>query len=229
MRSARTSPLTAGVTGANGLWYVGSHLLIPQTGNVREQLYRLVHDAAGHFGFDKSYALLRHNYYWPNMRWDLEEAYVPACVQCQWNKSSTKVPTGPLHPLPVPDKRGDSVTLDFIGPLPPDKGYNCIMMMTDRLGGADICIVVVKYDMTMEELAVVFFNNWYCENGLPLEIVSDQDKLFISAFWHALHKLTGVKLQMSSSYHPQTDGASEQTNKTVNQVLIYHVQHNQKG
>ena len=84
-------------------------------------------------------------------------------------------------------------------------------------------------DITAPDLTVIFFNCWYCENGLPLEIVSDHDKLFMSKFWMALHKLTGVKLKMSSAYHPQKDGASERTNKTVNQALQYHVAQNQKG
>ena len=48
-------------------------------------------------------------------------------------------------------------------------------------------------------------------------------------FRSALHKLTGVKLKMSSMYHPQTDGASKRTNKTVNQALCYHIAQNQKG
>jgi hypothetical protein len=34
---------------------------------------------------------------------------------------------------------------------------------------------------------------------------------------------------MSTAFHLQTDGASEQTNKTVNQAIWYHVQRNQKG
>jgi hypothetical protein len=76
---------------------------------------------------------------------------------------------------------------------------------------------------------VVFFDQWYCENGLPLEIVSDRDKLFMSKFWQVLHGLTGVKLKMSTAYHPQSDGASKRTNKTVNQCLRYHVERNQLG
>ena len=70
---------------------------------------------------------------------------------------------------------------------------------------------------------MLFFNHWFCENGLPTEIVSDRDKLFVSRFWNALSTLCGVKLKMSSAYHPQTDGSSERTNKTVNQSLRYHV------
>jgi hypothetical protein len=72
-------------------------------------------------------------------------------------------------------------------------------------------------------------DHWYCENGLPLEIISDRDKLFVAKFWKALHKLTGVKLKLSTAYHPETDGSSECTNKTVNQCLRFHVERNQKG
>jgi hypothetical protein len=53
--------------------------------------------------------------------------------------------------------------------------------------------------------------------------------LFISQFWKALTKLTGVKLKMSSAYHLETDGSSKRSNKTVNQLLRYHIQQNQKG
>jgi transposase InsO family protein len=84
-------------------------------------------------------------------------------------------------------------------------------------------------NMNARETANLFFNNWYCKNGLPLSIVSDRDKLFTSKFWKALHRLTGVKLQMSTAYHPQTDGASERTNKTVDQALRYFVDRHQTG
>ena len=137
-------------------------------------------------------------------------------------------PAGPLHPLPIPDQQGDFVTMNFIGPLPEDNGFNCILTMTDRLN-ANIQIIATWTDITVPDLAAVFFDRWYCENGLLLEIISDHDKLFMSKFWSALHKLTGIKLKMSSVYHPQTDGASERTNKTINQALCYHVAWNQKG
>jgi hypothetical protein len=59
--------------------------------------------------------------------------------------------------------------------------------------------------------------------------ISDRDKLFISKFWKALYTLTGVHLKMSTAYHPQTDGASERTNKMLNQCIRFHVECNQKG
>ncbi|KAL4260718.1 hypothetical protein AB1N83_011879 [Pleurotus pulmonarius] len=162
------------------------------------------------------------------MKRDLEDAYIPGCVACQKNKSSTSKPAGPLHSLPVPDSRFSCVAMDFVGPLPEDEGYDYLLTITDRLG-ADIRLIPCKKDLSAERCATLVFDAWYCENGLPEELISDRDKLFVSTFWRALHKLTGIKVKLSSAFHPQTDGASERTNKTVIQALRYFVDRNQEG
>ena len=71
-----------------GLWYVGTRLIIPHTGALHEALFQLAHDSLGHFGFDKTYGSLRSAYYCPNMRRDLEKGYVVSCPECQHNKST---------------------------------------------------------------------------------------------------------------------------------------------
>ena len=159
---------------------------------------------------------------------ELENAYVPGCGTCQRNKSFMKHRAGPLHPLPIPDKCDDSIAIDFIGLLPGDEGYNCIITIADRLG-SDIRLIPTTTDISAEEFTRLFFDHWYCENRLPLEINSDRDKLFISRFWKALAHLSGIKLGMSTAFHPQTDGAIKRTNKTVNQCLRFHVSRNQEG
>jgi hypothetical protein len=63
------------------------------------------------------------------------------------------------------------------------------------------------------------FGKVYKLHGLPKSIVSDRDVLFTSTFWQHLNKLIGTQLRMSSAYHPQTDGATERTNRTVTQML----------
>jgi hypothetical protein len=112
-----SKPNMPGTKCVNGLWYIGDRLLIPRIGDIRENLFCLAHDALGHFGSDKSYATLRDAYFWPNMCCDLEKVYIPSCQDCQRNKSRTTKAPGPLHPLPVPDCRGSSIAMDFIGPL----------------------------------------------------------------------------------------------------------------
>lgn len=154
--------------------------------------------------------------------------YIPGCIDCQRNKGSTAKRPGPLHPLPVPDKCFESVAIDFIGPLPMDDGFDTIVTMTDRLG-VDIQIVACTAEMSAEEFAGIFFNTWYCKNGCPIEIISDCDKIFVSRFWKALMRLTRIKHELSTSYHPETDGTLEKTNKTLVQCLQYHIEQNQKG
>jgi len=215
------------LTERDGLWFIGNRMVIPCC-RVREHIFALAHDVLGHFGFAKTYQSIRDSYFWPNMRKDLEEGYIPSCIECQKNKSSTTKPSGPLHPLPVPDERFESVAIDFIGPLPKDGDSDSLTTMTCRLG-ADVRLCPTEFDQTAEELVVVFFDNWYCENGLPKEIICDRDRLFVSKFWKHLMLLTGVKIKMSTSFHPQTDGSSERTNKTVEQCLRFHVERNQKG
>ena len=156
---------------------------------------------------------------------DSKKSYLPSCSGCQWNKSQTMKALGPLHPLPIPDEHGDSVALDFVGPLPEDDGYNCILTMTDHLG-SDYHLIPTRTDALAEDIVLLVFDNWYCKNGLLSNFGSSCDKLFILNFWKALNKLTGIKLKMSSVYHPETNGSSEHTNKTVNQAIHFHVNWN---
>ncbi len=92
--------------------------------------------------------------------------------------------------------------MDFVGPLPEDDGFNCILTITDRLG-SDMRIIPCRTNISAKELATLFFREWYCENGLPLETISNRDKLFVSQFWKYLHRLTGVKLRLSTAFHPR--------------------------
>ena len=83
-----------------------------------------------------------------------------------------------------------------------------ICSMTDHLG-LDIQLILTLSTLTADSMALLFFNHWYCENGLPLTVVCDCDKLSMLCFWKAVHKLISVSIKMSSAYHPETDGALE--------------------
>ena len=86
----------------NDLWYIGSQLIILQSGDIQENLFRLAHNSLGHFGMEKLYITLR-DCYWPNMRKDLETSYILGCLDCQCDKSRTSKSPRPLHLLLVPD------------------------------------------------------------------------------------------------------------------------------
>ena len=71
------------LTVRNGLWYLNDRLIIPAGCGVQQEIFHIAHDTLRHFGFSKTYDLIRHSYFWPNMRKDLEEGYIPSCSDCQ--------------------------------------------------------------------------------------------------------------------------------------------------
>lgn len=121
-----------------------------------------------------------------------------------------------------------SVAIDSIGTLPEDSGCDFLATISDHLR-TDIKFIPCQSTITAEQFAELFFDHWICDNGCPSEIVSDRDRCFFFKFWSSLVKLLGIKHLASSAYHPQTDGASERTNKTAIQSLRFFVDRNQKG
>ena len=158
--------------------------MVPSGKHIWETLFHIAHDKLGHFGTPKTYKALRHSFYWPHMHRYLEDTYILACAECQQNKSKVMKPISPLHPLPIPDQCCNSVAIDFIRPLPLENSFNSIVTFTNRLG-SNIRIIPTSTSLTAEQLARLFFNECYCENCLPLDIILDCDKLFASRFWKA--------------------------------------------
>ncbi len=156
-------------------------MLYPGMGTCRSLCPSWPTNTLGHFGLNKNYSVLRESFYWLGMQQDLEAAYIPLCDACQQNKLLTKHPSGPLHLLPIPDTRGNSVTMDFVGPLLEDSHFNYLVTITDRLN-ANIWLIPTHYTITVPQLTDLFFDHWYCENCLPCKIISDYEKLFLSQF-----------------------------------------------
>ena len=68
-------------------------------------------------------------------------------------------------------------------------------------------------------MAALFAQNVFKLHGMPTSIISNRDPVFTANFWAELFKFQGVKLAMSSAYHPQTDGQTEMVNKCLEQYL----------
>jgi hypothetical protein len=88
---------------------------------------------------------------------DLQAAYLPMCTDSLWNKNQTTKPAGPLHPLHIPNACSNSIAIDFIGPLPLDEGFDCIVTVMDRQG-ADIHIAATHMDITAKHFVAQFFD-----------------------------------------------------------------------
>jgi hypothetical protein len=132
-------------------------------------------------------------------------AFVTACDVCQHAKSDRSKLLGPLQLLPVPDRAWSVVSMDFIEGLPSSGGFSCILVVVD-LFSMYAHFVSLKHPFSAVSVAQCLFSNVYKYHGLPQAIVLDCDRIFTSSFWHELFRLAGVKLRLSTAYHPQSDG-----------------------
>jgi len=98
--------------------------------------------------------------------------------------------------------------MDFIGPFPEVNGYNYLWVVICRMTSM-VHLVPVNMKTTASQLSTIYVREIVRIYGLPSSIVSDRDPKFMSKWWRELHRIMGTKLLMSTSVHPQMDGAME--------------------
>ncbi|GJP50906.1 hypothetical protein CLOM_g10059 [Closterium sp. NIES-68] len=147
------------------------------------------------------------------------QRYVAACPICQRMKSSHQRPTGLLQPLGPPQRPWQHVTMDFVTGLPTGSiGNDAVLVVVDRLMKM-AHFALCRTTFTAEETVRLFISTVVRLHGIPAAIVSDQDPKFTSKFWQDTWARYGTRLQFSSNYHSQTDGQSERTNQTMEQLI----------
>ncbi|GKA58977.1 putative reverse transcriptase domain-containing protein, partial [Tanacetum coccineum] len=109
--------------------------------------------------------------------------------------------------------------MDFISGLPrTPSGYDTIWVIVGRLTKSAHFIPMKKTD-SMEKLTHQYLKEIVCRHGVPVSIISDRDSRFASGFWRSLQKALGTNVKMSTAYHLETDGQSERTIQTLEDML----------
>lgn len=184
------------------------------------------HATLGHLGHRRTSDYVRRWFWWPSIGAAIER-FCRSCGTCQTTKTSNLRPAGLLHSLPIPDQPWASIAMDFVGPFPPCDDSDYLWVVVDRFSGT-VHLVPTTTTVRASALAWLFLKEVVRLHGLPTSIVSDRDSKFVSKFWRDVHRMLGVSLHMSTSYHPQTDGKSERTIRTVSQILRAVVQPDQR-
>jgi hypothetical protein len=113
--------------------------------------------------------------------------------------------------------------MDFITKLPMSpSGHNAIITVVDRLSKM-AHFVPAREEDDAQTTADRFTEAIVRLHGVPSSIVSDRDPKFVGHFWKSLHAMLGTKLKMSTSAHPETDGQTERTNRTIEEILRHFV------
>ncbi|GJT13173.1 putative reverse transcriptase domain-containing protein [Tanacetum coccineum] len=97
-------------------------------------------------------------------------------------------------------------------------GQDTIWVIVDHLTKSAHFLPMRKYDM-LEKLTRQYLKEVVSRNGMPVSINSNRNGKFTSHFWKTLNKALGTRLDMSTAYHPQTDGQSERTIQTLQDML----------
>lgn len=204
---------------SQGFLSFGHRIYVPNYNNARHKILEARHNSplAGHPGITKSMELISRDYIWNGLRKDVE-AYVAGCVTCQRTKVSHQRSHPLLKPLPVPKVPWRHLSMDFIEPLPNSGSFNSILVIVDRLTKWAIFIPTTTR-LTAPGLAELVLSHVLPQHGLPDSIVSDRGTKFVSKFWRHLTDRLGIKLNLSTAYHPQTDGQTERVNQVLEQYL----------
>ncbi|KAK1602162.1 hypothetical protein QYE76_017205, partial [Lolium multiflorum] len=203
-------------------------ICIPES-SLRKLLLQESHGGGlmGHFGREKTYAMLSTHYYWPRMYRDVERL-CRRCTTCLQAKSTSN-PYGLYMPLPIPYAPWSDISMDFVLGLPRTKhGHDSIFVVVDRFSKMAHFIPCHKSD-DASHIASLFFREVVRLHGIPASIVSDRDVKFMSYLWKSLMAKFGVKLLFSSSSHPQTDGQTEVVNRSLSTLLRTLVKTNLKS
>nr|GEW18152.1 putative reverse transcriptase domain-containing protein [Tanacetum cinerariifolium] len=171
-----------------------------------------------HLGPDKMYHDLKKLYWWPNMKADIA-TYVRKCLTCAKVKAEHQRPLGLLQQPKIPVWKWERITIDFITKLPRTQtGYDSIWVIVDRLTKSAHFIPVNEKFKT-NKLTRLYLKEIVCKHGVLVLIILDRDPIFASRFWRSLQESLGTNLDMSTAYHPQTDGQSERMIRTLKDML----------
>ncbi|GBG87538.1 hypothetical protein CBR_g45596 [Chara braunii] len=214
----------------NGLLFLekagNKRLCVPNNESFRSLFLGECHDATGHFGYKKTATNLLQRFWWPTMMRDAQ-LYVETCQVYQRDKPRTQASLGLLKPLPIPERPGESLSMDFMDTLITNKsGMRQIFVIVDRFSKYARLVAMPKTART-EYVIRMFKENWVRDFGLPKSIISDRDVRFTNELWKAAAAEQGTQLQMTSRNHPEANDQAEQMNRVVQHLLRHYIKPNQ--
>jgi len=203
-------------------WHHRTALVVVANNELRRGVISLFHNqvTAGHPRITKTLQLLAQYYWWLNMKTFVTE-YIKGCATCQMTKVNTHPNHPPLFPI-LPAENAcpfETIAMDFIVKLPQSGGYDTILTITDTDCSKASIFIPCHKTIDSEGVALLYVNHVIPHYGIPRKIISDRDVRFVSKFLTELCRLLNIKQNISIAYHPQTNGASERTNQTLEQYL----------
>ena len=204
----------------DGMIVKGQRICVPEYGELKRDIMEEAHSSAYvmHPGSTKMYKTLKEHYWWNGMKKEIADL-VSRCLTCQQVKAEHQKPTGKIQPLPIHVWKWDKITMDFVTGLSRTRRqHDVIWVIVYRLTKS-AHFLPVSNDDPLDKLAQLYVEEIVRLHGVPISIVSDRDPRFTSRFWPSLQDAMETRLHFSTAFHPQTDGQSERTIQTLEDML----------
>nr|GEX15354.1 putative reverse transcriptase domain-containing protein [Tanacetum cinerariifolium] len=205
---------------ADGTLCLNDRNWLPCYGNLRFVIMHESHKSKYSIypGSEKKYQDMKRLYWWPNMKADIA-TYVSKCLTCAKVKAEHQRPSGLLVQPAILVWKWDSITMDFVTKLPKSsQRFDTIWVIVDRLTKSAYFLPIREND-PMDKLARLYLDRIVTRHGTPISIICDRDGRFTSNFLKTFQKALGTNLDMSTAYHPETDGQSKRTIQTLKDML----------
>ncbi|GJW59696.1 putative reverse transcriptase domain-containing protein [Tanacetum coccineum] len=193
---------------------------LPLFGNLRDLIMHESHKSkySIHPGSDKMYQDLKKLYWWPNMKAIIAE-YVGKCLTCSRVKAECQKPSGLLIQPEIPKWKWERITMDFVTKLlKTSSGHDTIWVIVDRLTKS-AHFIPTRATGSMETLTRLYIKDIVSRHGVSISIILDHDSHFTSRFWQSMQSALGTQLDMSTTYHPETDEQSERIIQILEDML----------
>lgn len=178
----------------------------------RWQLLKANHDDIGHFGYDKTLARIKTNYWFPKMRRFVKK-YVNACVECAHHKIPSGAKAGELHPIPKVEIPFHTIHADHLGPFIKTKRCNAYILVIVDAFTKYVNLTAVRNTKSATSIRVL--REHFSYFGTPNRLVTDQGTSFTSAAFKNFMKSTGIKHILNAVATPRANGQVERYNRTI--------------
>ncbi|KAL0420440.1 UNVERIFIED_CONTAM: Transposon Ty3-I Gag-Pol polyprotein [Sesamum latifolium] len=192
----------------DGILRFRDRLCVPGNQSIKDEILKEAHHShyTLHPGGNKMYQDLKQSYWWNNMKRDIAE-YVQKCMVCQQVKAEHQRPAGLLQPLPIPEWKWESITMNFVTGFPTTtKGHNAIWVVIDRLTKS-AHFIAIKKSWPVTKLAETYVKKNVKLHGVPVNIISDRDPRFTSRLWQRVQDHFGSST--SAAIRKPTDSPRE--------------------
>ncbi|MBW0530679.1 hypothetical protein O181_070394 [Austropuccinia psidii MF-1] len=202
-------------------------VVIPSNHELQLDILQKYHDSAlaPQPGQEKTLKLIKRDFYCACIN-QIIKYYVSSCQQCSRNKNIHHEKFGLLKPLQIPSGPWNSLSIELITQLSLSSNFDSILVVVDRF--SKMATFIPTYStITALDVAQIIISHVFSKHGLPRSVVSDRGSLFVSSFWTQLCQKLNISRDLSTAFHPSTDGQTERLNQILEQYLWMYLSYHQ--